>query len=219
MKSSEGGKNGVDNLLDFGDAGGVGQSSAPKSSNNTDLLTSSLLDLGLGDLVDTSSPSPAQSQSQGPSAMDLLMNGAGSAPTNTTAAASSPSPTPAPAPVKFVPAQKYTIEQLSLDAQKATTIYQKDNMRCISTPCQNKVCVFTFVNGSSQGVSDFQLQLSVTKSTKCHIEDPDRTELGAFNPIMPGPVINQLVYFSSPDAAIQVRFRLLFKHGGTSVCE
>jgi len=150
------------------------------------------------------------------------MNGAsvnGTAVNTASNPAQSTTTAPSPTPSKFVPAQKYTIEQLSLDAQKATTIYQKDNLRCISTPCQNKVCIFTFINGSSQGVSEFQLQLSVTKGTKCHIEDPDRTELGAFNPIMPGPVINQLVYFSATDPAIQIRFRLLFKHGGTSVCE
>jgi len=213
-------QSGSENLLDFSDNGG-NAASTPKSS---DVLTNSLLDLGLGELVDgakATAPATATAATAPLSNLDLLMNGVQS--TTTTSQTTTPAPTSTTQPSKpdpsYQPSQKYTIEQLSLDAQRAKTIYEKNNLRCISTPCQNKVCLFTFINTSAKRVDGFQLQLSVTKNTKCFIEDPDKTELKEFNPIMPSPGINQIVYFQTPDPSIQVKFRLIFNHGTDSVCE
>lgn len=218
------------NLLDF-------DQSSPKS--NTDVLTSSLLDLGLGDLVSNTQSSTANSSST--PMTDLLMNGnslssnqnsnipnvpsidtsklANTANNNTTTTG-------------FLPSQTYTIEQLSLDAQKATTIYDKNNIRCLATPCQNKIILFTLMSTSGQALSNFELQLSVTKGLKCFLSEPDKKEIKAFSPIMPNMPINQIVYFSlngqdgnnsSGDSnlayKIQVRFRLLYTLGENKIVE
>lgn len=99
-RTSSGDNNGLD-LLDLGDGNSslVGNASSSVNKIENDILTNSLVDLGLEDLI-TTSPS-------------THTNGS--------------------APVPNLPETIYTIEQLSMDAQKAATIYDKDGVRCIAT--------------------------------------------------------------------------------------
>lgn len=220
------------NLLDFDNStsnNNSSQESLPKNnSNNTDLLTSSLLDLGLGELVD-SSTSQTQQNNTNKSMTDILLSG-GNIPTSNQQQAcsqvSTENPPHIPAVKVFQPKIKYTIEQLSLDAQNATTIYDKNNLRCIATPCQNKTILFTMMSTNSKKLNNFQLQLSVTKNIKCYLSDPDKTSINSFSPIQPNLPINQIVYFqyndlninnqkepTSGSTTILIRFRLIFNLG------
>jgi hypothetical protein len=179
-RTSSGDNNGLD-LLDLGDGSSslIGNSSSSVNKIENDVLTNSLVDLGLEDLISTPS-----TQTNGLSA-----------------------------PVSSLPEITYTIDQLSMDAQKAATIYDKDGVRCIATPCQNKICVFSLMNTSNKPVSNFQLQIAVTNQVQVKIQDPDKTELPAFNPIMQ-QTINQIVCFTSSSNGIQIKFRMLYTHGG-----
>jgi len=179
-RTSSGDNNGLD-LLDLGDGNSslIGNSSSSVNKIENDVLTNSLVDLGLEDLIST--------------------------PTTQTNGLS--------APVSNLPEITYTIDQLSMDAQKAATIYDKDGVRCIATPCQNKICVFSLMNTSNKPVSNFQLQIAVTNQVQVKIQDPDKTELPAFNPIMQ-QTINQIVCFTSSSNSIQIKFRMLYTHGG-----
>jgi len=184
-RTSSGDNHGLD-LLDLGDGTsnlvGNSQSNVRASANKieNDVLTNSLVDLGLEDLISTPT-----TQTNG-----LV-------------------------PVANLPEITYTIDQLSMDAQKAATIYDKDGIRCIATPCQDKICVFSLMNTSNKPVSNFQLQIAVTNQVQVKIQDPDKTELPAFNPIMQ-QTINQIVCFTSSSNSIQIKFRMLYTHGGNA---
>lgn len=170
------------NLLDFSES--AGQSSSTSVNNGpTDVLTSSLLDLGLDELVDTNT----------------------SANTNTNVNSIIQPPSIAQ------PSKTYQLSELQFDAQKSTTIFDKNNLRCLATPCQEGICCFTFLNNSANSIKNFQLQLSVMKNISCKIQDPDKTSLPAFNPIVPSGGINSIVKFSSENSIINVRFRLVFE--------
>ena len=49
-----------------------------------------------------------------------------------------------PPPLPFAP-KTYTIEELSLDAQKSINLYDKDGVKCIATCCQDNVALFTTI--------------------------------------------------------------------------
>jgi len=202
--SSGGGGGEGPNLLDLGD--GSPLASQAISTPKDDVLTNSLKDLGLESLIDMpSSSSSTTVPSQSTTTQDLLsgvLNGN----------ASSHPPSAAIA----TQAKQYTIEELSLDAQKAASIYDSEGIRCIAYPCQNRVCLFTLMNTSNAPIAGFQLQIAVTKQVQVSIQDPDRTELAAFNPIITGPTINQIVSFVTQLNDIKVKFRLIFTHNGAA---
>jgi len=215
-------QNKTDNLLDF-------ETDTNSTVNGTnDLLSSSLLDLGLGELIDTSAPkSNYLSNGNILDLYDIPSRSANELPNNCvpnpiTSNTNGEISTTATLAKTFEPKNIYTIDQLSLDAQNATTVYDNDGIRCIATPCQNSISLFTILNSSSKILKNFQLLLSVTKNTKVYIADPDRTEINAFNPIVPSLTINQIVYFENTTKIIGksstvIRFRLIFKHGDIDI--
>ena len=68
------------------------------------------------------------------------------------------------------------------------------------------------MNTSNKKLEHFQLLIAVTTGTQVKIQDPDRTEIPPFNPIMPSPSINQIAAISSLGDA-KIKFKILYKLG------